>query len=102
MKILWSQVALSRFSEMIDYIAIDSPVQAEKWSMNILKTIKQLEAFPKSGRVVPEVGIDTIRELISGNYRIIYEMSENHISILTLRHCKRLLNKDELQISDDN
>lgn len=37
-----------------------------------------------SGRVVPEIGISRIREIILGNYRIIYSNRER-IEILTVR-----------------
>jgi len=46
--------------------------------------------------MVPEVGDKTIREIISGNYRIIYRLKDQEISILTLRHVKQVLSKEML------
>ena len=53
----------------------------------------QLEMSPRLGRVVPEFGIETLRELILGSYRIIYRLIEDHeiVEILALHHGARLL-----------
>ncbi|MBN2534755.1 MAG: type II toxin-antitoxin system RelE/ParE family toxin [Spirochaetales bacterium] len=96
MKIIWSPTALARLSGIVEYIAYDSPGRAEKWAVKVLDSVKRLEDFPESGRIVPEMEIKNIREIIFGNYRIIYEIRKSHISILTIRHCKRLLDKDEI------
>ena len=51
-----------------------------------------LESFPLSGRIVPELKDETIRELIFGNYRIIYRIfSKKVVDILTIHHGNRLL-----------
>jgi mRNA-degrading endonuclease RelE of RelBE toxin-antitoxin system len=36
------------------------------------------------------------REIIFGNYRIIYEITDTEISILTIRLCRRLIDKEEI------
>ena len=46
--------------------------------------------------MVPEVGDKAIREIISGNYRIVYRLKDREISILTLRHVKRVLSVEML------
>jgi plasmid stabilization system protein ParE len=43
------------------------------------------------GRIVPEIGNSKIRELIFGNYRIIYRFEKKRISVLTIRHGKQIL-----------
>ena len=50
-----------------------------------------LEDHPLSGRVVPEVGDDAIRELIRGNYRIVYRLKQDVVEIVTVFHGARLL-----------
>lgn len=52
----------------------------------------QLENFPKSGRVVPEFNSPNIRELIEGNYRIVYKVTTNQVAILRVHHAARQLN----------
>ncbi len=96
MKILWSPLAVERASEISEYISQDNPTAAAKWVETIFKKVEQLKLSPQSGRVVPEVNDTEIRELIYGNYRIIYRVESNRISILTIRHGKQLLPTNEI------
>jgi plasmid stabilization system protein ParE len=51
-----------------------------------------LEEYPYRGRIVPEIGSSTIRQLLCGHYRIIYEvLKEDKVGILTVHHQSRLL-----------
>lgn len=46
---------------------------------------------PFSGRIVPELAESELREVIVGDYRVIYEVTEgNTVEILTIVHSKRL------------
>ena len=51
----------------------------------------------KSGRVVPEVGREQIRELLYRNHRVIYRLDPDWISILTVRYARRLLDPEEIE-----
>lgn len=97
MKILWSPLAVERASEISAYIAQDNPSAATKWIETIFKKVDQLKLSPQSGRVVPETNNKKIRELIHGNYRIIYRVESGRISILTIRHGKQILPIDEMR-----
>jgi toxin ParE1/3/4 len=46
--------------------------------------------------MVPEINNKMIREVLSGNYRVIYKLEDREISILTVRHVKRVLSIEEL------
>jgi plasmid stabilization system protein ParE len=96
MKIVWPPVAVDRVSEIAVYIAQDNPVAAESWIEKVFQKIDERKAFPENGRVVPEIDNKTIRELIYGNYRIIYLLEEKKISVLTVRHGKQILPVDEI------
>jgi toxin ParE1/3/4 len=52
--------------------------------------VEGLETDPLSGRVVPEVGDDTVREVIHGNYRIVYRVRPDLVEIVTVFHGARL------------
>jgi toxin ParE1/3/4 len=54
---------------------------------------ERLREFPYSGQVVPELGREELREVIQGNYRVIYRVGEGRIDILTVYHGARLLNE---------
>ena len=96
MKIIWSPLAIARDSEIAEYIAQDKPSAAEDWVNTVFSKIEQLESSPKIGRVIPEIKNDQFRELIYGNYRIIYRIEKKQISILTIRHGKQILPIDEI------
>ncbi len=96
MRIKWSPLAIERVTDIALYIAKDKPTASDKWVVSIFKTVEKLSTFPKSGRMVPEFSKDEIRELLHGNYRIIYQFSSSEIEILTVRHGSQILPEDEI------
>lgn len=94
MKIVWSPLALDRVEEITEFIANDSPSAALNWAEGLFAVVERLIDFPESGRVVPEVGSRRIREVIYGNYRVIYSIKER-VDILTVRRSSQLLSVDE-------
>ena len=97
MKIVWSPLAVERASEIVDYIAQDKPLAAEKWIQAVFSKVEQLRLHPEMDRIVPEIRDRLFRELIYGNYRIIYHIETKQISILTIRHGKQILPIDEIK-----
>ena len=96
MKIIWSPLAIERASEIAEYIAQDKPSAAEKWINTVFSKVEHLKTSPEIGRIVPEIPNDQFRELIYGNYRIIYRIENKQISILTIRHGKQILPINEI------
>jgi plasmid stabilization system protein ParE len=96
MKIIWSPLAIDRSSEIADYIAQDKPSAAEKWINTVFSKVEQLKSSPEIGRIVPELNNTQFREIIYGNYRIIYRIEKKQISVLTIRHGKQILPIDEI------
>lgn len=97
MKIIWSPLAIDRTTEIAEYIAQDNPTAATKWVENLFGKVQLLKSSPASGRIVPEIHRDDIRELIYGNYRIIYRVERTKISVLTVRHGKQILPIEDLK-----
>jgi len=95
MKLIWSLLALDRVSEIAEYISKDSPLSAERWINSIFNKVSRLQKYPESGRIVPELNITEIREIIYGNYRIIYRIRKESIIILTVRHGHQILPEEE-------
>ena len=91
MKIIWSPLAVERAAEIAEYIAQDSVSAAENWINTIFEKVEQLKQFPNSGRIVPEIKNENIRELIYVNYRIVYQVEEEQVNILTIRHGKQIM-----------
>lgn len=96
MKIQWSPLSLERISEIAENIAYDKPGASVNWVDSVFEAVERLKQFPESGRIVPEMKRQDIREILLGNYRIIYRIEDQYISILTVRHGKQLLSKENL------
>jgi len=97
----WSPLALERAGEIANYIALDKPSAAEAWVEGLFEAVKRLPSHPRSGRRVPELGIDRIREIIYGAYRVIYGVDEraNKITVLTVRRGSEMLKAEELEMN---
>jgi plasmid stabilization system protein ParE len=101
-KLIWSPLAIERMTEFADYIARDKQKAAEKWALGAFARVEQLTSVPNSGRIVPEVERQDIRVLIYGNYRIIYRVAADEVTILTVRHSRQLLELEELSSDSDS
>lgn len=80
--------------EILDYYKSINFELAEKLLSSIEKQINRLKSFPEQGRVVPELEHQNIidyRELIEGNYRIIYAIQEKTVIIHTIIDSRRNL-----------
>lgn len=96
MKVIWAELAVEKLEEFADYIALDKPLAAIKWIEKIQKSVNKLVKFSQICREVPEIKRADVQEIIEGNYRIIYRVEPERISILTIRHGKQLLNKNDI------
>ena len=56
----------------------------------IIEAVDRVAEFPLSGRVVPEIRQESIREVVLGNYRIVYRVNPDNIEIATVFHASRL------------
>lgn len=74
---------------------MDSKKAAVKWVDSIFGKVEIVETGPHIGRKVPELNQTDIRELVFGNYRIIYKILKNKIAIVTVRHFKQILPTEE-------
>ena len=89
MDIILSDKFLGRVEEFSDYISLDDIPTAIRWAREIVERCDQLKDHPQSGRNVPEFNRTEIRELIYGNYRIIYEVKKDQVVVLTLWHASQ-------------
>ncbi len=91
MEVEWSPLSILRVLEIAEYIALDKPDVATQWASDIFDSTEKLMDHPKLGRVVPEINDENFRELIEGNYRVVYWLSTSKISILTVCNGRQLL-----------
>ncbi len=97
-RIIWTELATRELQEIFEFVAQDSKLYAKRQVIKIRNKTKILKSSKYIGKVVDEIGIPIVREIVEGNYRIIYKVSnENEIAILTIHHSARDLNKRDIE-----
>jgi addiction module RelE/StbE family toxin len=91
MKVRWSASAREDLKEIGRYIARDNPRAARRWVEHLRRRARQAGDMPRAGRIVPELERDDIREIIEGNYRIVYLIGRFSVDILAVREGHRRL-----------
>jgi plasmid stabilization system protein ParE len=75
-KVRWTRPALDDLLAIFRYVARDSPEAAFRLRDRLREATAPLAVHPRIGRVVPEVGHESVREIVRGNYRIQYRVAE--------------------------
>ena len=101
-EINWTDAAIQDLNDIGEYISNDSPRYAELTVFNLFSTPSILLHHPNAGKMVPEFALPAVRELISGNYRIVYRIvNDKRIDILTVHRCSRLI-RNTIDFDDDD
>lgn len=91
-EIIWTDNAIKDLIEIGEFIAKDSSKYAELTVSTLFDAPSILINHPSAGKMVPEFSSPKIRELINGNYRIVYRIVDyERIDILTVHNCSRLI-----------
>lgn len=72
-RVIWTEPGWSNVEAAAEYIAQDSPRYASVLVREARDAARSLATLAKRGRVVPEIGDDSIRELFVANHRFIYQ-----------------------------
>ena len=86
-KVHWAKIAEEDLTNIILYIAEDSPTNARAIFEKIKEKASSLTQFPERGRVVPELqeqGLFLYRELIVAPWRIVFRISDKKVYILSV------------------
>jgi len=94
MEVIFTDRFLDRIEECTDYIALNHIPTAINWALDVFGKCQKLINQPESGRFVPEFRRPEIREIIHGNYRLVYELKPNQIDMLTIWHTRQMLQDD--------
>ena len=96
--IRWTEQAVADLRSIREFIERDSPRYGRLVAERLYEATATLELFPRSGRVVPELGRDDLRELIVGDYRIVYRLEKGAAVLLMVFRGSRLLPFDLLDL----
>jgi addiction module RelE/StbE family toxin len=96
-QINWTVQAREDLQSIAKYIARDSLKYARLQIIRIRLRTEILTSHIYSGKIVEEINREDIREVIEGNYRIIYRIvDQERVDILTVHHSARDLGKRNL------
>jgi toxin ParE1/3/4 len=90
-KLTWSSRALADLDSACEFIGRDSPRYACLFAERVVAMIDAIPRHPLLGAVVPEYGIEDIRERLFQNYRIVYRVRGDAVQIVAIVHAARLL-----------
>ena len=92
----WTRQAREDLRAIRAHIARDAPATATAYVRRLRASVERLRQFPFSGEVVPELGREDLREVLQGNYRLIYRVSEMRLDILAVYHGSRILDQRDV------
>ena len=86
----WTDQAADDLRAIREFIERDSPRYGRLVAERLFDATQRLEVSPLSGRVVPELGRDDVREIILGEYRIVYRLKGETVVLVTVFRSSRL------------
>jgi plasmid stabilization system protein ParE len=77
--------------DIVRYISLDSPARAVAFGQFLVASTRRLADFPGMGRVVPEIGDPSIREILVRTCRVIYRVDHGscHVDVVRFWHGAR-------------
>ena len=84
--VVWSDIARDQIDAIYEFIASSSPAYARGVVDRIFRRGEDIARFPLAGRLMPELGLKQIREVIEGPYRIIYHIGPDQIEVIAVFH----------------
>ena len=96
MSVEWTSNAIRHLNGIHDYISQDSHFYATRMVDRLTSRSVRIQEHALSGEMVPEFGDATIREVIEGPYRLIYQTIGSTLYVLAVIHGARTLTTDLL------
>lgn len=91
--IVWSEEALRDVDDIAAYIARGSRHYASTFVSKIFRAAEGVQLFAEAGAMLPEYEREDIREIFVGNYRLIYRITPDEVTVLTVVHGARDLRR---------
>jgi plasmid stabilization system protein ParE len=77
------------------YGELSVPEAAEWFLAEIFKNIEKLRRFPMAGRVVPEFGVEFLRDVVVAPFRVVYRVDPGRVRVVRIWRSERLLDIPE-------
>ncbi|MEY4388107.1 MAG: hypothetical protein RLY20_3390 [Verrucomicrobiota bacterium] len=85
-QVILSPRAIRDLQEIVRYISFENPTAAAQLGSKLIEKTRLLATQPELGRVVPELGNATIREVIFRPYRIVYRVNHHRHVVEVARY----------------
>jgi toxin ParE1/3/4 len=95
-RIIWTPKALDDLESLLTFIAKESQIAAKRFAQKIIKRVDLLATQPFLGSYISEDDARIYRQIIQGNYRVIYRTDGRMIYLVTIHHAARLLDSENL------
>ena len=89
MRVEWSDCARDDLDDLVRFIGRDSELYARRFAERVVLATRRLQAFPESGRMIPEAEDKALREIIVQGYRVMYRLETNRALVLAVMHGSR-------------
>jgi len=89
MRVEWSDCARDDLDDLVRFIGRDSELYAKRFAERVVLATRRLQAFPESGRMIPEAEDKALREIIVQGYRVMYRLETNRALVLAVMHGSR-------------
>jgi plasmid stabilization system protein ParE len=96
-QVKWTLQALDGLESICLFIARDAPQIAAVFADHAFRATNRPADYPRSGRIVPELDIENIREITLSNYCLIYRIREDQVQVVTVHHGARLLDVGKIE-----
>jgi len=91
-EVVWADVAIRDLDDIVDFVALEAPMAAQRLFDRITKRSISLETLPARGRIVPELGrldIQAYRELIIPPHRLMYRVESKRVVVVAVVDARR-------------
>lgn len=88
-KVVWTEQSIKDIDAICEYISKDSKYYAYAFADSLFEAGESLKAFSSRGRIVPEMMNENIREVFINEYRLIYNIKDDFVEVLTIIHGRR-------------
>lgn len=95
--VTWMPQARQHLRLLYTYIARDSVNTAQKIVNDLAERTRPLDAFPLTGKVIPEANDESLREVHEHSWRIFYQVRNRDVFVIAVIHKRRQLASDDIR-----
>lgn len=96
--VTWLPQAQLHLRNIYRHIARDSASTAQQIVNDLTERTRPLAEFPFTGKVVPEVNDDNLREVHAHAWRILYQVRQRNVYVIAVLHKRQQLAFEDIQL----